>query len=420
MSQLLLKNATIVTSNGSDHPQDVLITNGTIERIAPGIEAEKAETITSDHLMVSSGWFDLHVNFRDPGFEYKEDLTSGTQAAARGGFTGVACMPATHPVVDSKSGVDYIRNATRDALVDVHPIGALSKARNGKELSELYDMHQAGAIAFSDDKRTVHDTDLLKRALLYCRDFNGLVMHYPNDPHLSGEGKMNEGVMSTQLGLKGMPALAEEINVARDLALLEYTGGRLHFSTISTAGSVELIRQAKQRGLAVSAEVAAHNLVLNDEALDHFDTNYKVLPPLRTAADQEALKAGLLDGTIDAICSDHQPENEENKKRELDHASFGMTGLETAFAVVNMHLGDALSVPQLVNVLSWRPREILGLPVPAIAAGEPANLTVFDPTLGWTYATSSVRSKSYNSPFLNQQLTGKVLAVVNNGSYECF
>jgi len=414
---VLIKQATIVapSSDLNGLKKDLLIENGSISRVADSLDAPGATVIKSDNLHVSIGWFDMHANFRDPGFEYKEDLDSGMAVAANGGFTGVACMPSTEPAIDTKSGVDYIRNKTKGNLVDVHVIGAISKGRKGVDLAEMFDMHKAGAKAFSDDKNSIANADLLKRALLYSKGFDGLIIHFAQDNSIAHDGMMHEGKVSTGLGLKGLPSLAEEVMLARDLFLLEYTDARLHFSTVSTAGGVELIRQAKKKGLQVTAEVAAHNLVLDDSYLEQFDANYKVMPPLRGRVDQEALTEGLRDGTIDAICSDHNPENEENKKCELDHAEFGMTGQETCYAAVNTHLGKQLTTEILVSSLALRPRQILGLETPTISEGTPANLTLFDPDIEWEYNTSVSFSKSHNSPFLGKTLKGKVVAVLNNG-----
>lgn len=417
---LLLKNATVVDPNAPNNGQtlDILIANGRIEKMGTGLSDSDCEVVEGQDLYVSPGWFDMHVNFCDPGYEHKEDLQSGCAAAIAGGFTGVALMPSTNPPVDSKSGVEYLLNRTAQLPIDVHPVGALSHGLEGKELAELYDMQQAGAVAFSDDKHSIASSELLKRALMYAQPFNARVLAFPNDASVSGSGQINEGPMSTRLGLKGLPALAEELMVARDLALLEYTGGSLHFSTISTAKSVALIRAARASGLNATAEVAIHNLLLDDTALESFDSNLKVMPPLRSAEDVEALIAGVQDGTIDAIVSDHQPQDTEEKKLEFDRAAFGLIGLQTVYAALNSNLGAKLDQETMVTRLAIGPRKVLNLAVPAVAEGEAANLTIFSPTQTWTFAPAGIRSKSNNSPFVGQTFTGKVLGTVHNGSLQ--
>jgi dihydroorotase len=388
-----------------------------IKAIKAGIRPGPSTKIfEAKNLHVSAGWFDMQVNFRDPGFEYKEDLISGTTAAAYAGITGVALMPTTSPPLHSKAEVEYVHNKTKQTLTEVHPIGALSRKLEGKDLSEMYDMHLSGAVAFSDDKHAVADAGLLTRALLYAKNFNGLILTYCDDHGISLDGKMNEGPASTSLGLKGIPALAEEVMVARNIFLSEYTGAALHFSSISTRGSVELVREAKKKKLKVTASVNAHHLALDDSYLSGFDTNYKVSPPLRSKADIAALKAALADGTIDAIASDHLPEDTETKVIEFDHAAFGMTGLETLFPIANMNRGN-MKLDQLIAKISTAPRKILGLPQPKLKAGETANLTFFDPDLHWTISEKDLHSRSKNTPFMGTKMKGKALAVFNRGKF---
>ncbi|MEW6467632.1 MAG: dihydroorotase [Bacteroidota bacterium] len=411
---LLIKSAKVTDPNSpfNNKVVDIRIVNGVIKEVKPGLSEGKGEKVFKvKNLHVSPGWFDMQANFRDPGYEYKEDLLSGCRAAAAGGFTGVAVMPSTLPPIHSKAEVEYVKNKTKGNAVDVYPIGTVSHNLEGKDLSEMYDMHLAGAIAFSDDKKAISDSGLLVRALLYVKNFGGLIITHCDDRKISLDGKMNEGKTSTRLGLKGIPALAEELMVARNIYLAEYAGARIHFSDISTKGSVELVREAKKRKLKVTASVNAYNLALDDSVLEGFDTNYKTNPPLRTQADINALKQGLADGTIDCITSDHAPEDVENKVVEFDHAAFGMTGLETAFALANMNRGK-MSLAQLVEKMALNPRKILGLPVPKIRKGEKANLTLFDPDLGWTLEGNAVRSKSRNTPFMGKKLRGKALWIV--------
>ena len=416
--KLLIKQARLVTPDGvADARTDLLIDKGVIAQMGTDLTADDAKVITSPDLHVSAGWFDLHAHFCDPGLEHKEDLTSGSLAAAHGGFTGVALMPGTNPPIDSKSGVEYLKKMTRDQAVDIHPVGAATQHMEGQELSEMYDMHQAGAVAFSDDKNGLRDPNMMQRVLLYTQGFDGLLLHYPFEERLAPEGVAHEGTQSTSLGLRGIPALSEELAINRDLYLVDYTQGRIHFQTVSTAGAVEQIRAAKAKGMQVTAEVSVTNLVETDEALKEFDTNYKVMPPLRGNADVAALIQGLEDGTIDAICSDHRPENEENKVCEFEHAAFGMAAIETVFPLLNSRLNGKLPLSTLVNKLAHQPRKILRLETPAIAKGAPANLTVFDPTLEWTWTRDKRGSKALNSPFLDTTFTGKVIGIANNDQW---
>jgi dihydroorotase len=413
---LLIKQAKVVDPNSPHNGKrvDILIENGQLKSIRKNLSS-KAKTISGKNLHVSPGWFDMHVNFRDPGDEHKEDLNSGCSAAAFGGFTGVACMPGTNPPLHTKADIEYIISKAKGNVVDVHPIGALSKGLQGKEMTEMYDMSLSGAVAFSDEKNPISSAGVLSRALLYVNMFNGLVISHSQDESISLEGQMNEGDISTSLGLNGMPALAEEIMITRDVYLAEYTNSRLHFATISTVNSVEIIRNAKRKGIKVTAEIAAHQIGIDDSELVTFDSNFKVNPPLRTKKDIAALKKGLSDGTIDAICSDHNPEDVETKNREFDIASFGVIGLETAYAVVNTHSG--LTSGEIVDKMSISPRKILGIEVPVIKNGEKANLTIFDPKLKWTYRSGDIRSKSANSPFIDKTFTGKAVGVFNNNKY---
>ncbi len=409
---LLIKSAKIIDPNSPHKGEkvDILIENGKIRSIRKNISVPDTKIFKAENLHVSPGWFDMHVNFRDPGYEYKEDLLTGCRAAAFGGFTGVACMPSTNPPIHTKSEVEYIKNKTEGSIVDVYPIGALSCQLEGKELTEMYDMHHSGAKAFSDDKNPVQNSGLLMRALLYVNGFNGLIITHAEDKYISHDGKMNEGETSTSLGLKGMPALAEELMISRNIYLAEYTKSRIHISSVSTAESVDLIRSAKRRKINVTAEVAAYHLALDDSFLHDFDSNYKINPPLRTKADIAALKKGLADGTIDVICSDHSPEDEEMKKREFDDAAFGIIGLETAYSVANTNLSRV----DIISKLAIRPREILNIPVPVIKAGEKANLTLFDPNKKWTFTEADIKSRSKNTPFVGTSFKGKALGIYNN------
>ena len=409
---LLIKSATIIDPNSPFDQKiaDILIEKGHIINIAAEIEAD-AELIEAEGKYVSPGFFDLNCNIGELGLETKEDLYTGTKAAAAGGFTGIALMPNTIPPIHSKAEIEYLTNRAKKNLVDVYPLGAISHKREGKDLAEMYDMYLSGAKAFTDGNRPVQDAGLMERALLYAQGFDALVFSYPEDTAIAGKAKVNEGEISTLLGMKGIPSLAEELMIARDLYLAEYTGSKIHFSTISTTRSVELIREAKRKGLEVTCDVAAHHLVLTDEALKGFDSLYKVKPPLRTQDDVDALIDGLTDGTIDAIVSQHTPHEVEFKNVEFEVAEYGIIGLQTALSLA---LKAGLDVNLIVQKLAIGPREILNVDIPAIAEGEPANLVLFDTGADWEYTSKNNRSKSYNSPFIGQNLKGKVLLTINN------
>lgn len=422
--KILARSAKIVdpSSKHNGTVADIFIEDGIIKQIAKaGVIKEKADKIIEqDGLHVSPGWFDMRVNFREPGFEYKEDLTSGCNAAASGGFTGVLAMPSTFPPVHTKSEVEFIRNKTKNLPVDVFVAGALSNNLEGEHLSEMFDMFSSGAVAFTDDKKAVHNAGLMLRAMLYAKNFSALIISFANEQAITANGKVHEGIMGTTLGLKMIPSIAEEIMVTRDLYLAEYVGTKIHFATLSAKHSVELIRNARKKKISVTTEVAAHQLALDDNSLADFNTNFKVLPPLRNKEDREALIAGLKDGTIDVICSDHSPEDVESKQREFDHAAFGIIGLETAYAVANTALKKVLSTEEIIKKISINPRKILNIPVPSIEENQNANLTFFNPELKWKFTETHIRSRSKNSPFVGKTFTGKAIAVVNKGQVvEC-
>ncbi|MFD2865265.1 dihydroorotase [Mucilaginibacter antarcticus] len=409
---LLIKSATIVDPNSPFNQQvaDILITNGTISQIAKDIKTD-AEVFDATGKQVSPGFLDLNCNIGELGLETKEDLQTGTAAAAAGGFTGIALMPNTQPPVHSKTEVEYLLNRAKGKLVDVYPLGTLSYKREGKDLAEMYDMYLSGAKAFTDGSNPVQDAGLMERALLYAKGFEATVFSYPEDTAIAGKAKVNEGEMSTLLGMKGIPSLAEELMVARDLYLAEYTDSKIHFSTISTLRSVELIREAKKKGLNVTCDVTAHHLVLTDEALAGFESLYKVKPPLRTRKDVDALIAGLKDGTIDAIVSQHTPHEIEFKDVEFEVAEFGIVGFQTAFSLA---IQAGLTVELIVQKLAVNPRRILDAETATIAVDQKANLVVFDKDAEWTYTKESNRSKSSNSPYLGQNLKGQILLTFNN------
>lgn len=418
MDNLLIKSATIIFPDTQfrDRELDVLVEDGIVTRIAANIKAEAAKTVVNAKgQYLAPGFFDMNVNFGEPGLETKEDIVTGCAAAAAGGFTGVAVRPNTYPPVHGRSEVSLIVNRAKALLVDVYPIGAISKRRLGEELAELYDMKLAGAIAFGDGDRPVQQAGLMSRALLYSKGFDGLIISYPEDVSVAAGAKMNEGVTSTYLGMRGNPNLAEALMVARDLFLAEYNDAPIHFSTISTAESVDLIRRAKAKGIRVTCEVAAHHLVMTDELVVGFDSNYKVSPPLRTSADRKALLKGVKDGTVDAIVSQHTPHEVEYKEVEYQIAEDGIVGLQTVLPLV---LQAGLTVDQLIDKLAIGPRRVLGLPVPELREGEPANFVVFDVDREWRFDQQTNRSKSNNSPLFGHTLKGAVTIVVNNSQIE--
>jgi dihydroorotase len=409
---LLIKSAVIIDPNSAYNQKiaDILIQKGVITQIAANITADEP-VFDAKGKQVAPGFFDLNCNIGELGFETKETLETGIKAAAAGGFTGVALMPNTQPPVHSKAEVEYLFNRAKNTLVDVYPLGTISHKREGKDMAEMYDMYVSGAKAFTDGNRPVQDAGLMERALLYTKGFDALVFSYPEDTAIAGKAKVNEGEISTMLGMKGIPSLAEELMIARDLYLAEYTESKIHFSTISTSRSVDLIREAKKKGVQVTCDVAVHHLILTDEALNGFDSLYKVKPPLRTQKDVNALIAGLKDGTIDAIVSQHTPHEIEFKDVEFEVAEYGITGLQTAFALA---LGTGLDAKLVVEKLAVNPRKILGVEVPVIAEGQKANLVVFDKDADWIYTKENNKSKSSNSPFIGQSLKGKVLLTCNN------
>lgn len=407
----LIKSATILDATSKHHgkKRDVLLEGNKIIAISAGITDNKAKEINGKGLCLSAGWIDMRAHFCDPGLEYKEDLNSGTKAAARGGFTTVVLMPSTHPVADNKGAIEYTLAKTKNSTVRVLPCGTLSEKMQGKQLSEMYDMHTAGAIAYTDDKQEV-STELMSKALEYSKNFGGLVISFPYDRGLCAHGQINEGATSVQLGMKGIPHLAEEMQLMRDIELLRYSGGRLHVSLISTAKSVDLIRKAKKEKLHITCSIAAHQLSYTDSDLHQFDSNLKVLPPLRTAADNKALIAGLKDGTIDCICSDHTPEDVEHKVREFEDANFGISGIETAFCAAYTALAPHLTIEEIIEKFTTGPAQILNLKTESIAEGNTVPLTLFSTAETTTFTKAAWLSKSTNSPFIEKELKGKVMA----------
>ncbi|MGM0588203.1 MAG: dihydroorotase [Bacteroidota bacterium] len=418
---LLLKNVKPVDSNQYDGSDivDIRINDGTIAEIGTDLTPsdQQEETVDGDGAYVSIGWYDMHVHLREPGFEHKETIETGCKAAAFGGFTGVACMPNTDPAIHTRDVVEYIINKSEKLPVDVHPIACVSKDRKGESLTEMADMKEGGAVAFSDDGDPVYDSHLMRIALEYSSMLDMPIINHEEDYALSRPGHMNEGTVSTRLGLDGTPGIAEEVMIARDILLAEFTGGHIHVAHISTRKAVDMVRQAKKDGINVTTEVCPHHFDLTDEEVErrHFDTNCKMHPPLRTQDDVDAMIEGLADGTIDAICTDHAPHAIEEKEVEFIYAPNGIIGLETAWPISVKRLlkGELLTLAQLVDKVTVQPRNILRLPVPEIKEGAEANLTVFNTDQKWTFSKENVHSKSANSPYLDQEMTGRAIGIYN-------
>ena len=416
---IIIKSTKIidVTSKYHNKIKDVYIEDGIIKKIGDKISKKGVQEYSSKNLHMSVGWMDMHCNFREPGYEYKDDLNSGIQSATNGGFTSVLLMPQTNPVIDNKSLVEFIKNNTKQSIIDVYTSGSITKSIEGNDLVEMRDMNSAGCRVFTDDKKSLNRNDVMKLALIYSKDFDGLIMNYPNDKSIYNDGKMNEGVISTKLGLRGIPNISEEIMVDRDISLAKYTDGNLHLSYISTEESVNKIKKAKKEGQKITCDVSINNLILSEEKLINFDTRYKLLPPLRTKKDNSALVKGLKNKTIDVICSDHSPENIENKKIEFDNAAFGILGLETLFGLLGKYLSDKLTLEEIIEKISSNPRKIALKEILKIEEGEKANITLFDPELEWEFNKKDIKSKSINTPFIGEKLKGKALAIYNNDQF---
>lgn len=410
----LIQSAKILSPGSSFHlkKKNILIQNGRIAEIGDkNYSADKV--IDADGMMLSTGWFDLGTFVGDPGLEHKEDLQSLAKAAMAGGFTELAVLPNTQPTVQTKNEIHYLTGGNDGRLVQIHPLAAITKGCKGEELTEMIDLHEAGAAGFTDGLHPVWHTDILLKALQYLQKFDGLVIDHPEDVWLNKFGQMHEGLNSTMLGLKGMPRIAEELAVGRNLELLSYAGGRLHFSKLSAARSFDLLKQARKKGLNVSCDVTAYQALLGDDLIATFDTNYKVNPPLRERADQEAILKGLRDGVIDVIVSGHTPHDDECKVLEFDMADFGMINLQT-FAAQLCLLSESVPWEDLIPKVTDNPRKLLGIPVPVIEVDTKANLTLFDPQASWTYDETSNESKARNSPWLGKTLKGRAVGVVNN------
>lgn len=408
---VLIKQVKIIDHESEFHNQivDVQISNGLIEKIGNDLNLEAHyQEIEVAKLHLSRGWFDTSVSFGEPGFEDRETIENGLNVAAKSGFTAVALQPNSYPIIDNQSQIQFVKQKATGCATELFPIGALTKNSESTDLAELFDMKNAGAIAFGDYNKAVSNPNLLKIALQYVHDFDGLIIAFSEDEKIKSTGVVNEGIISTQLGLKGIPALAEEIQIARNLSLLEYTGGKLHIPTISTAKSAALIKEAKAKGLQVTCSVAVHNLVLTDENLINFDSRFKLSPPLRTANDAKSLLSAVLDNTIDCITSDHNPIDIEHKKIEFDLAKNGTIGLESAFGA----LLNVLPIETVVQQLTFG-RTVFNCKSDEISVGQKANLTLFTVDKDWIFDKNNILSKSKNSAFLNCKMKGKVIGIYN-------
>lgn len=407
---ILIRQVKIIDRSSPFHQQttDIFIENGIIKETGK-ISRPADKEINIQGLHASPGWLDIFSNFCDPGFEYKETLETGAKAAAAGGYTDVMILPNTNPVIHNKAGIEYIVQRSKNLPVNIHPIAAITKNAGGKELAEMYDMHQSGALAFSDGTCTIQSSGILVKALQYLKAIGKTIIQLPDDSSISATGLMNEGVISTQLGLPGKPAIAEELMIVRDIELAKYAESRIHFTGISTAKSVEMIKQAKKEGAAVTCSVTPYHLCFTDENLVNYDTNLKVNPPLRTKEDQNALKQGLLDGTVDCIATHHLPQNVDHKVVEFEYAHYGMSGLETCFAVIRTYFPE-LGLEKTIDVLCNNPRSIFDLQAHTLNKNEEAGLTLFLPDAKWT--VEQLHSRSKNSPFLKKELTGRPVGII--------
>lgn len=416
---LLIKGGRLIDpSQGIDDTMDILIADGVVLELGLGLTApDGTETIDATGLIVTPGLIDMHVHLRDPGLEYKEDIATGSRSAAAGGFTSVACMPNTSPVNDNKAVTSYIINKARnEALINVFPIGAITKGSKSESLAEMGELKEAGCVAVSDDGKPVMSTELMRRALEYAKGVGIAVISHSEDLSLVGEGVMNEGFVSTELGLKGIPWAAEDVAVAREVYLAEFTGAPVHIAHISTAGSARIIRNAKARGVKVTCETAPHYFTLTDEAVLGYNTNAKMNPPLRTAEHVAAMKDALVDGTIDAIATDHAPHHPDEKDVEFNIAMNGIVGLETSLPLSLKLVEDGvIDLNKLVSLMSCNPAKILGIERGTLKPGAVADVTVIDQAKEWQVTAEKMESKSKNSPFLGWQMKGTAAYTIVKG-----
>lgn len=415
--KILIKQACIISPSSplNRKVKDIFIVDGIIQLVADSITEAADETIAADNLHVSIGWMDIFADFGDPGYEQKESMETGAKAAAAGGFTDIMLIPNSSPVVDNKSQVEYIVQKAKQVGVHIHPIGAVSKRIEGKELSEMYDMRQSGAIAFSDGIHPVQNSGMVLKALQYVKSFDGTIIQIPDDTSIGTGGLMNEGIISTQMGLPGKPTMAEELMVARDIKLARYADSKLHFTGVSSPKSLEYIKRAKEGGIQVTCSVTPYQVYFCDEDLQDYDANLKLDPPLRNRSDMMAIRKALVNGTIDCVASHHLPQQWDNKACEFEYAKHGMIGLETMFAVLT---ACGLPLETFVQMQTINTRHIFGLPVPEIEAGETAILTLFSPDTEFIFTEDMIHSKSKNSAFIGKKLKGKVIGIINKSSIQ--
>ncbi len=408
----LIKQATIICSSSPFHCQvkDVLIVNGIIKAIEDEILAENTQTITGNNLHLSIGWMDIFADFAEPGNEHRETLESGANAAAAGGFTDVMLVPDTLPTVSSKAQVEFLIERAKTLPINIHPIGSVTKNNDGAALTEMYDMHNSGAVAFSDGKKSIQQSGLLLKALQYVSAKNSVIIQLPDDQSISEGGLMNEGVMSTKLGIPGNPAMAEEVMIARDIALLNYTDSHLHITGVSTKKGIDLIKNAKNEGLYITCSVTPYHLFFSEDDLVEYDTNLKVNPPLRTKEDVAALQDALRLGDIDCIASHHSPQCADDKICEFEYARNGMITLQTVYGILNGILNDT---DLLVKMLTEQNRKIFGLTIPSVEVDAPASISIFEPDTKYFFEEKAILSKSKNSPFVGKEMKGKVIGTIN-------
>jgi dihydroorotase len=412
--KFLLKQVYVIDSGSPHHHsrKDILITDGIISLIANNITEKADQLVQVNDLYVSAGWIDPFAHFCDPGYEFKETLQTGAAAAACGGYTTVFVIPNTKPAIDAKSQVEYIVQQSKSLSVKIIPIGAVTKNTDGKELAEMYDMNKSGAVAFSDGLNPVQSAGILVKALQYIKAFDGVIIQVPDDKTIAPQGLINEGIISTQLGLPGKPMMAEELIVARDIKLARYADSKIHFTGVSSPKSLEYIKRAKESGIPVTCSVTAYHLAFCDEDLVSYDTNLKVNPPLRTKADMMALRKAIAEGVIDCIATHHIPQDWDNKTCEFEYAKHGMIGLETCYGVLKTILPE-ISEDKWVDLLHNNAAQIFGLRTGGINENAVANLTLFEPRKVYSYHKEQIKSKSHNTPFIGWQLTGKAYGIIN-------